>query len=103
MKKARGEDMIGSLWYAYKEMAEALWRKLAAACAAAGDGSGAHLRQAGKGWVVELGGGGIPAPGTSVSRRSGVTVRYTPGDSAMRQRGAGWAAPRWLWPDGGAA
>lgn len=54
MKKAKGEDMIGSLWYADKEMAEAAWRKLARACAAAGDGSGAHLRQAGDGWVVEV-------------------------------------------------
>ena len=53
-KRGKGEEQLGTLYFDNEALARAHWKKMAAACAAAKNGSSADLEKKGKGWVVTV-------------------------------------------------
>ena len=54
VKRAKGEEQLGTLYFDNEDLAKAHWRKMAAACKVANNGSSADLEKKGKGWVVTV-------------------------------------------------
>jgi hypothetical protein len=54
VKRSKDDEQLGTLYFDNEDLAKAHWRKMAAACRAAKNGTSADLEKKGKGWVVTV-------------------------------------------------